>query len=375
MTTWAQIYSYAAAAGAKFPECVAAQWALESGYGKHTSGRNNYLGIKGTPGTSVETQEWVGGKFVTVTAVFKDFSTPQECIQYLVDKWYKDYQGYKGVNRATSADECASLLVVEGYATDPEYAKKLQRIMKENQKPSSKKYFLPRAAEHYKGLPHQKEALEALEDSLDEDTLKAFKAAYSPSQTPPTPSPAPTPPYQPKFPLAVPYYYQRDNATGQGERMCFSSAMAMAIEYLDPKALSGDDDDYLRVVQRYGDTVSSEAQLKAARSLGLDVTFHTNLTEQDLLNQLGRGIPVPIGILHKGSIQNPTGGGHWICLIGYDATNFYVHDPFGELDLVNGGYPKAGPTDGKNQRYTRKNLMRRWLIASKSDGWGMLFKG
>ena len=32
-----------AKAGAKFPEVAAAQWALESGWGEHTSGDNNYL--------------------------------------------------------------------------------------------------------------------------------------------------------------------------------------------------------------------------------------------------------------------------------------------------------------------------------------------
>ena len=37
--SWDGIYACGLAAGAKFPECVAAQWALESAYGKHTSGK------------------------------------------------------------------------------------------------------------------------------------------------------------------------------------------------------------------------------------------------------------------------------------------------------------------------------------------------
>ena len=48
--TWDGIEAAAAAAGAKFPEVVAAQWALESAYGTATSGKNNFFGIKG-PGT------------------------------------------------------------------------------------------------------------------------------------------------------------------------------------------------------------------------------------------------------------------------------------------------------------------------------------
>jgi len=43
--TWNGIRQAAADTGAKFPEVVAAQWALESGWGKHTSGKNNYFGL------------------------------------------------------------------------------------------------------------------------------------------------------------------------------------------------------------------------------------------------------------------------------------------------------------------------------------------
>lgn len=176
------------------------------------------------------------------------------------------------------------------------------------------------------------------------------------------------------FPLEVPYFYQRDSKTGHGERMCFSSAMAMAMDYLNPDVILGDDDWYLNEVFKFGDSVSSEAQLAAAESLGFDVSFHIDGSEADLLKQLDKGFPVPIGILHHGNVDSPTGGGHWICLIGYDDTHFHVHDPFGNLSLINGGYPEAGPTDGRDQRYTRKNLMKRWLISSTHDGWMMKFR-
>ena len=36
---WEDVKGYAKKAGARFPECVAAQWALESNYGKHLSGK------------------------------------------------------------------------------------------------------------------------------------------------------------------------------------------------------------------------------------------------------------------------------------------------------------------------------------------------
>lgn len=125
---WDGIKEAAKRAGAVWPECVAAQWALESSWGKHTSGKNNFFGIKGS-GTSCQTWEDYGSGPVTITAEFKDFGNIQDCINYLVDRWYLDYKGYQGVNRAGSREECARLLKAEGYATDPLYPEKLIELM------------------------------------------------------------------------------------------------------------------------------------------------------------------------------------------------------------------------------------------------------
>jgi flagellum-specific peptidoglycan hydrolase FlgJ len=130
--TWDGIEAAARAAGAKFPEVVAAQWALESAFGTATSGKNNFFGIKGT-GTVKTTWEDYGNGPVTIKASFKDFATPYDCVEHLVDQWYKDYKGYKGVNRATSREDCAYLLKREGYATDPIYAQKLIRLMEQHE--------------------------------------------------------------------------------------------------------------------------------------------------------------------------------------------------------------------------------------------------
>lgn len=228
--------------------------------------------------------------------------------------------------------------------------------------------FLEKAATHYVAEPHQTAAYRWLEASLDKDTLEEFKARYRGSQPPVEHAPILA-----RFPLDVPYFGQYDSRGSMAERMCFSSSMAMVIEYLDPEAFEGDDDDYLRIVLQHGDTVSSEAQVAAAKSLGVPCQFRMDGTQRLLEQLLDDGIPVPIGILHHGHVSRPTGGGHWICLIGYDDTHFMVHDPAGELDLVNGGYPKRGGEYGKNRRYSKKNLMKRWLIANNHDGWAVEF--
>lgn len=226
-------------------------------------------------------------------------------------------------------------------------------------------YFLENAAKYYEELPHQKAAWRALEDMLSPELLSMFKNAYRASQEPVK---------EDGNPLSVPYFYQRDSKTGHGERMCFSSSMAMAMDYLDPDAIEGDDDWYLHEVFKFGDTVSSTAQIAAAESLGFNAVFKTDLDADALEAQIDRGIPIPIGILHKGTIDRPSGGGHWITVIGYDETHFVINDPFGELDLIGGGYPKAGPTDGKGQRYSKKNLLKRWEIEGPGSGWGVIFR-
>lgn len=359
---WQEFYDLGKAAGAKFPELVAAQAALESGWGKHLSGKNNYFGIKGSPGTVVKTQEWVVNKFMTVEDEFKDFDSSLECVRHLVDRWYKDWRGYEGVDRADNRDDAAQLLQDEGYATDPVYPELLIGLMDDNQ--PEEDYFLERAAACYAAEPHEIAAWRELEHLLDGDILEAFKKAYRGirEEVPVVESDA-------IKVLDAPYFYQRDSKTGQGERMCFSSAMAMALDYLRPEVIEGDDDWYLSIVNYFGDSTSSTAQVKAARSLGFDASFHSDGRQEDLVSLLDNGTPVPIGVLHKGSVSHPTGGGHWVTLVGHDKTHFIVHDPFGEMDLIGGGYLAAGPTDGEFVRYSKENLMKRWLIQSDNDGW------
>jgi hypothetical protein len=132
-TTWNQIETLAAKAGARYPSLVAAQWALESGWGKHVSGKNNFFGVKGK-GTVVTTTEFINGKQVTVKDEFKDYASVEECVQDLVDKWYKDYKGYKGVNNAPTVSDAARDLVKQSYATDPKYAEKLIELLRTQNK-------------------------------------------------------------------------------------------------------------------------------------------------------------------------------------------------------------------------------------------------
>lgn len=184
--------------------------------------------------------------------------------------------------------------------------------------------------------------------------------------------------------LTVKYFPQRDSATTHAHRMCFSSSCAMALDYVKPSAIQvseQEDDYYMRnYVFRHGDTTDAPAQIAALRSLGAKATFRQNLSEKDIKAQIDKNIPVPVGILHHGHVSSPRGGGHWVCIIGYDdnTQQYIVHDPYGELDLVNGGY--YGSTNGSSMRYGYKNFNRRWMVEANGayapgKGWGIIIEG
>lgn len=176
--------------------------------------------------------------------------------------------------------------------------------------------------------------------------------------------------------LQVKYFPQRDSRTTHAHRMCFSSSCSMMVDFLNPRAIDvaeQEDDYYMKnYVFRYGDTTSTDAQVQALRDLGIKATFRKDLTQADIEDQINKGIPVPVGILHHGHVSAPRGGGHWVCIIGYDKTNaqYIIHDPYGELDLVNGGY--YGSTNGASQRYSYADFNRRWMVEGIGSGWGII---
>jgi hypothetical protein len=313
---WDGVIAAAKQAGAKFSEVVAAQWALESGWGEHVSGKNNFFGLKGS-GTQVNTQEFINGQWITIKAGFLDFPDLYTCVCYLVDRWYKDFKNYKGVNRATSRNECARLLVQEGYATDPGYATKLIQIM-------------DRKLE----TPGENQSVVISEKILN-----------------------------------VPYEYQLDNTTGTGYRECFSSTCAMIAEYYG-KVKS--DDEYNKIRAKYGDTINKDSHLAALRSLGLNARFITNGNAALLENEIRNNRPVAVGWLHQGPITRPTGGGHWTCCVGFTKDSFVFNDPNGEADMVDGGYISNKASEGKGVKYSKKNWLRRWECDGPNTGWAIL---
>jgi len=107
-------------------------------------------------------------------------------------------------------------------------------------------------------------------------------------------------------------------------------------------------------------------QLKALAKYGIKARFETGGNRSMVQRQIDAGKPVPAGFLHHGPLQAPSGGGHWLCIIGYDATGYWVNDPWGEMNLTAGTY---GSTVGSKLHYSFANWEPRWMVDGPSTGW------
>lgn len=150
----------------------------------------------------------------------------------------------------------------------------------------------------------------------------------------------------------------------------------MSAEFLRPGCLGGGrnaDDVYMRqYVFKYGDTTNPTAQVRALKDLRISAVFRQNLTRSDIIDQLRKGIPVPVGYLHKGPVGRPSGGGHWCVIIGVDMDKqqYVVNDPWGEADLIGGGF--VGSQNGSKTRYSFRNFEPRWMVEGDKTGWGLI---
>lgn len=129
-----KVMQAAANAGDPHPAVVAAQWAVESGWGAKESGKNNFFGIKakpGQPGTVRRTREVLNGRTVYINDRFADYNSLEEGIAARVafTKQNKRYTN-SGYFAARTPYEAAQALQRGGYATDPNYANSLAAIIK-----------------------------------------------------------------------------------------------------------------------------------------------------------------------------------------------------------------------------------------------------
>ena len=104
------------------PSISISQAAIETGYGRHLKLKNNLFGIKGR-GIKSRTKEFVNGRFITIYSEFQYFKTQKLAFQRhfeIINRY-----GVKGDNYV----DWINTIVLHGYATDPNYDKKLNYII------------------------------------------------------------------------------------------------------------------------------------------------------------------------------------------------------------------------------------------------------
>jgi GH24 family phage-related lysozyme (muramidase) len=208
------------------------------------------------------------------------------------------------------------------------------------------------------GLRRRRKAEGALWSASPDQGSPPSPDRVSPSQVSSHPNPL----------VGVPRFQQRDSAQlAQRDRTCFSSSCAMLLEAIKPGTLQGanGDDQYLAVVQRFGDTTDANAQLRALAHYGVSARLVQNADFQLIEQQIARGIPAPCGYLHRGLVDRPTGSGHWLIVYGHTPTQVVVNDPWGEPDLIHGTTLNA---NGMGLRFSRQNFGKRWMVEPIGGG-------
>ena len=113
---------------------------------------------------------------------------------------------------------------------------------------------------YYEGEPHQKEAVQLLQQSMPASLLKSDSAWITHYRNKPESEALLA------NPLPVEYMWQQDNGP-DGWRQCQTSSIAMCLKYLGVPGIN-DDVDYLKIVQKYGDTTLQSSHQQALKSLG-----------------------------------------------------------------------------------------------------------
>lgn len=166
--------------------------------------------------------------------------------------------------------------------------------------------------------------------------------------------------------LDIPYHSQRDNRRDPW-RTCNSTSCFMAVEGIKPGLWRSDCDYIDELYNHYGDTTNHSAHTNMLWNKGIKSSFHYDLDYENLSASLKRGKAIVVGVLHKGTIFNPYGGGHMIVIIGEYEGGYIAHDPW--------GYPfsyRPG-SSGASVLLPYESLDARWLVEGKKSGWGRIF--
>ena len=163
-----------------------------------------------------------------------------------------------------------------------------------------------------------------------------------------------------------PYLYQ--NGDDEEHRMSQVCSIAMCLKYLDVPSINGINE-YLNVVIKHGKATVRPVHLLAMKELGFSAYFSLSEDSYSIKDEIKKGLPVVASVVSKRHISNPTGGTHFVVITGYDSNSWLVQDPFGELDLIEGGWKKTDSIAGKNVKYSFETFNKRIFVGGGATGW------
>jgi hypothetical protein len=118
---YTDVQALGSAAGFKFPQVMAAMWALESGWGKYTSGKNNVFNIKARPGQGTQKN----GSY------WRDYASPLESAKDFMNLM-TDPRYAPGLAVAKTPRQAIEAIAGAGYAGgEAEYPGKIIRVMQQ----------------------------------------------------------------------------------------------------------------------------------------------------------------------------------------------------------------------------------------------------
>jgi hypothetical protein len=118
---YADVQALGSASGFKFPQVMAAMWALESGWGKYTSGKNNVFNIKARPGQGTQKN----GSY------WRDYPSPLESAKDFMNLM-TDPRYAPGLSRAQTPRQAIEAIAAGGYAGgEAAYPSKIIRVMQQ----------------------------------------------------------------------------------------------------------------------------------------------------------------------------------------------------------------------------------------------------
>jgi hypothetical protein len=118
---YADVQALGTASGFKFPQVMAAMWALESGWGKYTSGKNNVFNIKARPGQGT----MKNGSY------WRDYASPLESAKDFMNLM-TDPRYAPGLAKAKTPRQAIEAIAAGGYAGgEAAYPSKIIRVMQQ----------------------------------------------------------------------------------------------------------------------------------------------------------------------------------------------------------------------------------------------------